>query len=167
MFAGNWEKGPVNTRRCDLEPLVRSFHLARSCVGILRYWYSTASLSWCSRYCYDNHIVIYNSLSGSGSLMRQLCCGWREFLVTQAEEPVSGLGRFVCAPSSWDHSESGHVAWLQLILVTTSAFSLCGEEKTFCGREGVSESCESPIVSANCTPSSFHGCSIGNEEFLM
>lgn len=104
---GTGKKGPVNTRSCDLEPLVRLFHLARSCVGILRY--STASLSWCSWYCYDNHIVIYNSLSGSGSLMRQLCCGWREFL-------VSGLGRFVCAPSSWDHSESGHGAWLQLTL---------------------------------------------------
>lgn len=103
---------------------MRLFHPARSRVGILRYWFSTASLSWCSWHCYDNHIVIYNSLSGSGSSVRQLCCGWREFLVTQPKEPVPELGSFVCAPSLWDHVDPGDVAWLQLTLVLTFCLQL-------------------------------------------
>lgn len=59
-FSVSWErgkKGPLNMRRCDLEPLMRLFYPARSRVGILRYWFSTASLSWYSWHCYDNHIV--------------------------------------------------------------------------------------------------------------
>lgn len=129
MFAGNRiEKGPVNTKRCHLEPLMRLFHPAHSRVGILRYWFSTASLSRCSWYCYDNHIVIYNSLPGSGSLMRQLCCRWREFLVSQAKEPVSELGRFVCTSFL-----CGHVAWLQLALLPTSV-SRRGEDLLWKGR---------------------------------
>lgn len=43
---GTGEKGCVNTRRWGLEPLLKLFHIARSCgAGILRYWFYTASLS--------------------------------------------------------------------------------------------------------------------------
>lgn len=73
------KKGHVDTRRWGLEPLLKLFHPAQSCgVSILRYQFYMASLSQCSWYYYDNPIVIYNSLSDTGSLMKQICCRWRE-----------------------------------------------------------------------------------------